>query len=314
MRKTKVVIIGAGYIGASIGYSLLLKETVEEIVFIDANRNRAEGEVLDINHGITCMGKSYVRLGDYDECLTADMIIITAGKNRRDGQSRRDLSYENIRIMRNIVDKMTPYYQNAIVLVVSNPVDLLTYQITEWLGDKDGKIFGTGCMLDSSRLVRLLAEYTKASIDNIQISVIGEHGECFMPIWSKATIYGIGVDEYCSQVGIPWNDEVKKGLIDQVYNMGSEIIKRKERTHYGIAIVTSFLVDSVLNNHPAMVPVSSVLRGEYGINGVAMSVPTVISLKGAKRCLELKWTEEEKNFLKICAKRIEEEKLLFYKE
>lgn len=306
LKHRKIAIIGAGYVGASICYALMLKEIAQEIVLIDINQEKACGEVWDIMHGIPYMGTAKISQGDYSECKDCDMIIITAGKNRKPGQKRSDLIVENAGILKQISDEVKKYYNGGVFLIVANPVDCLTYYFAKWMGIENSKVMGTGCILDTSRFVSLLAEYVGLSIDNIQATIMGEHGDAQYPIWSRVTVANIPVEEYCKVVGLKWDEDVKKDLVQRVNAMGAEIIKRKEKTHYGIATCVAYLADAVINNRVMVASVSSVLQGEYGIEDVALSVPTVIGQDGIKMRLEEAWNEEEIAFLKYSGEKLKE--------
>lgn len=262
MRKHgKIVIIGVGHVGATICYALNLKEVAQEIVLIDCNKEKAQGEAFDIIHGIPYMGTARIYPGDYQDCRDCDMIIITAGKNRKPGQQRSDLMVENSEILHSISIELKQYYNGGVILIVSNPVDIITYEFSKWMGLEDGKVFGTGCILDTSRFVSQLAAYVGLSIDSIQATIIGEHGDTQCPIWSRVMVANIPVEEYCKATGLKWDDSVKSEIMIKVQNMGGEIIKRKEKTHYGIATCVAYLADAVLHNHVIVTSVSSVLQG-----------------------------------------------------
>ena len=284
-KHGKIAIIGAGYVGASICYALMLKTLAQEIVLIDSNPEKSQGEAMDIVHGIPYMGNAKIYAGDYSDCRDCDVIIITAGRNRRPGQERTDLVEENTTILYQISSEIKKYYTGGVVLVVSNPVDIMTYKVAQWMGIPNGMVFGTGCVLDTSRLVSRLADYVGLSIDNIQATIIGEHGSRQCPIWSRVMVANIPIEEYCKAFGFEWNESVKQEIFLDVQKMGAEIIKRKERTHYGIATCVAYLVDAVVNNRKIVASVSSVLQGEYGIRDVALSVPSVIGQKGVEKHL-----------------------------
>lgn len=300
----KVAIIGAGYVGASIAYALTIRDLASEIVLVDIDKEKAAGEALDIQHGIPYMGTSSVREGDYSDCKNCDMIIITAGRNRRVGEDRLDMIADNIGIMRDVVDKISRYYTHGAIMVVSNPVDVLTYKCAEWMGLPNGKVFGTGCILDTSRLVRNIANYTKLNTEAIKCNIAGEHGASQFPVWSRLAIAGIPMEEYCRNVGLEWGAKQKELLYNQVKNMGAEIIKAKGRTHYGIATCVCSLADAVLNQRLTVAPVTSPLEGEYGISGVALSVPSLIGVNGVEHRLEEKWLREERKKLKYSADKL----------
>lgn len=301
MECCKIAIIGAGYVGATICYALTLKELVREIVLIDLNTEKARGEALDINHGIPYMGNSIVFQGTYADCKDCNLIIIAAGKNRVPGQSRLDLLEENTKIMKEVSKNIMHYYTGGVILMVSNPVDALTFRMSEWCGLENGRIFGTGCLLDTSRLVTQLASYVNLTNDNVHAMVMGEHGECQMPIWSRVRIGNASIEEYCHMVHLPWDETIKQSIMNQVKGMGEEIIKRKVRTHYGIATGVCYLAETIIRNQGIVVSVSSVLTGEYGIEGVALSVPSIVGRDGVGRRLVEKWSAEEILFLQKCS-------------
>lgn len=299
-KHSKIVIIGTGYVGASICYALMLKETAQEIVLVDNNVEKAKGEALDIVHGIPYMGTAKVFQGEYSDCRDCDMIIVTAGKGRKTGQKRSDLLQENTQILKQIADEIKAYYNGGVILIVSNPVDAMTQKFTNWMGLPDGKVFGTGCILDASRLIGLISSYVGVSIDNIQATVIGEHGEKQYPLWNRVTVANIPVGEYCDMLGIPWNDTIKKEIICQVCDMGAEIIKRKGRTHYGIATCVTYLAEAVIYNRRIVASVSSVLQGEYRIRDVAVSVPSLVGQNGIEKRLIDDLKPDEIEYLRRC--------------
>lgn len=297
----KVAIVGAGFVGASIAYALTLRNLASRIVLIDVNEDKAVGEAEDIAHGIPYMGTSSVRSGDYSDCRNCDLIIITAGRNRRPGESRLDMISDNLGIMKEVVDNIKKYYTHGVIMVVSNPVDILTYKVAEWMGLPNGKVFGTGCILDTSRLVRAISDYTDINIEAIKCSIVGEHGDTQFPLWSRLSIAGIPMEEYCENVDLAWGDKQKEELYNKVREMGASIIKAKGRTHYGIATCVCSLADAVLNQRLTIAPVSSTFEGEYGISDVAISVPSIVGVNGVERRLEEKLTDEEFEKLHLSA-------------
>lgn len=290
----KVAIIGAGYVGASIAYALTIRNLASEIVLIDIDKAKANGEALDIQHGIPYMGTSSVRAGNYEDCENCDLIIITAGRNRRVGEERLDMISDNIGIIKDVVDKIKPHYTHGVILVVSNPVDILTFKCAEWMNLPNGKVFGTGCILDTSRLVRCIANYTNLNIEAIKCNIVGEHGNSQFPVWSRLAIAGLPMEEYCFNVGLEWTQKQKDNLYNQVKGMGASIIGSKERTHYGIATCVCSLADAVLNQRLTIAPVSSPLQGEYQIENVSLSLPSIVGVNGVEHRLEEKWHREER--------------------
>ena len=306
INNRKVAIIGAGFVGSSIAYALTIRNLANEIILIDVNEARARGEAMDIQHGIPYMGTSSVRAGDYSDCRNCDLIIITAGRPRRPGETRLDMIADNIGIMKDVVDQIRPYYTHSVLMVVSNPVDIMTHMIDKWMGLPNGVVFGTGCILDTSRLVRCIADYTNLNTEAIKCNIVGEHGDSQFPVWSRLTIAGLTMEEYCSNVGLEWGDAQKEHLHEQVRRMGASIIEAKGRTHYGIATCVCSLADAVLNQRPTIAPVTSPLQGEYGISGVSISIPSIVSVRGVEHRLEENWAEEEIAMLHNSAERLSE--------
>ena len=302
----KVAIIGAGYVGASIAYALTVKDLASEIVLIDTEENKADGEARDIQHGIPYMGTSSVRAGSFEDCRNCDLTIITAGRNRRYGESRLDMIEDNIKTMKDVVRDIKPYYTHGVILVVSNPVDILTYKCAEWMDLPNGRVLGTGCILDTSRLVRRIADYTGLNIEAVKCNIVGEHGDTQFPVWSRLAIAGVPMDEYCSNVGLAWGQEQKDMLYDQVRKMGEEIIAAKGKTHYGIASCVCSLAGAVLNQRLTVAPVTSPLEGEYGLRDVSLSIPSIVGVNGVEHRLEEKWTDEERLHLYESGKLLKE--------
>lgn len=302
----KVAIIGAGAVGSSIAYALTIRNLASEIILIDVDKKRATGEAMDIQHGIPYMGTSSVRAGGYQDCADCDLIIITAGRARRTGETRLDMIADNIGIIKNVVDDIKKYYTHGVVLVVSNPVDILTHKVAEWMNLPNGKVFGTGCILDTSRLIRCIADYIGINTESIKCNIVGEHGDTQFPVWSRLSIAGLSIEEYCENVGLEWSDKQKEELYRQVRNMGASIIENKGRTHYGIATCVCSLADAILNQRPTIAPVSSPLEGEYDIEGVSISVPSIVSVNGVEHRMIEHWTDEELRLLQISAKKMKE--------
>lgn len=281
----KVCIIGSGYVGSTIAYALMMKELPDEIILIDINSTITEAEMLDIRHGIPYMGMCDIKSGDYSDIVDSDLIVITAGRNRKPGESRLDLAQDNTRIARGIATEIKKYYNSGVILVVTNPVDVLTAKYTEWLDLPKGKVFGTGCILDSSRFTNVIADYLDINPEVINAQIIGEHGNSQIAMWSKVTVAGMPIEAYTKSLGIEFNDSIKKEVEQVVNDMGSTIIKGKGKTHYGIATCVCYIADAILNKRATIASVTSVLDGEYGIKNVAMSVPSIITSEGIERTL-----------------------------
>lgn len=293
VENRKVAIIGAGYVGATVAYALALRDVAREIVLIDINIEKTVGEAKDIRHGLPVMGTADLYAGNYSDCEDCDLIIITAGRGRKSGESRLDLINENVKIMRSVIESIQKYYTRGVLLVISNPVDILTFKASAWMELPDGMVFGTGCILDSSRFVRSIADYLDVSTGVINGYIVGEHGEGQVPVWSHVSVGGIPIDEFCADAKVAWGNDIKKQIADKTRVMGAEIIDTKGRTHYGIATCVCQIADSILNYRPTIITVSSVLMGEHGCRGAALSVPSIVGPAGVQQRIREKWSQEE---------------------
>lgn len=289
----KIAIVGAGFVGSSIAYALALRDIAREIVLIDIDKEKSAGEAYDIRHGIPSMGTADLYAGDYSDCTDSDLIIITAGRNRKPGETRLDMASENTKIVKSVIDSIKEYYTRGCILIVSNPVDILTQKVTEWMNLPDGMVFGTGCILDTSRFIRSVADYLEISTGVINGYIVGEHGDNQVPVWSRLVVSGIPIEEYCQELGFEWNDVVKNRIAEKTRTMGTEIIKAKGKTHYGIATSVCFIADAIINQRPTIASVSSQLMGEHGVRGVSLSVPSVIGPGGVQQRIREKWAPDE---------------------
>lgn len=296
-----VAIIGAGFVGASIAYALTINSDDRRVTLIDTNTEKAHGEALDINHGLSQLGNSFAAAGDYSDTKNSDALIICAGKGRTAGQSRLDLVRENILIMNSVTDSLKPYYNGCPVIIISNPNDIMTLHAQRRLGAKRGKVFGSGCILDTSRLIRCCAQYTGAGTGEISGYVIGEHGDGQVTVWSSVKVCKKAIGEYCRSSGLEWNEEVRRKLSAQVRTMGADIIKRKGKTQYGIATCTLALTRAILGEGDITAPVTTGVYGQYGLSDVSVSLPCVIGRGGVSKILEIPLTDDELAALKLSA-------------
>ena len=274
------------------------------MVLIDAFRDKAAGEAMDINHGLPFVGQMEVYDGDFSDCADCDAIIITAGANRRPGETRIDLAKKNVAIAKDITTNLMKYYTRGVILVVANPVDILTYKIQKWSGLPDGRVLGTGTVLDSARFRYLLSEKFKVDVKNVHGYIIGEHGDSQLPLWSATHIAGKGILEYFNDPAYGITKEEIGEIIANVKGAGAEIIKRKGATYYAIAITVNTLLESLLKNQNTIRTVSSVINGNYGIEDVALSLPSIVDSNGVKGIIDLKLADEELAALKNSAEQL----------
>lgn len=263
----------------------MMKELPDKIVLIDNEKSITDAEMLDIRRGISYMGTCKIISGDYTDIKDSDLIVITAGRNSKPNESRLDFAQDNTRIEHGIAQEIRKYYNTGVVLVVANPVDILATKYTEWLGLQKGKIFGTGCILDSSRFTNVLADYLNINSEVINAQIMGEHDNSQIAMCSKVTVAGMPIDEYTKSLGLKFDKDLKREIEQKVKDMGSTIIKGKGKTHYGIVTCVFYIADAILNKRATIASVSSVLDGEYGIKNVAMFVPSIITSEGIERTL-----------------------------
>ena len=299
MKKTvkKISIIGAGSVGSSVAFALTLKNLVNNIVLIDTNNQLSQAQVLDIKHGIADFGNVDIKSGTYQDIKDSDIVIITAGRGRNPGETRLDMVVENLKISKTIGENIKKYYNNNKIIVVSNPVDIITYQISKILDINKSLIFGTGCFLDTSRFIASVADYINCNISDVQGFVIGEHGDSQVIVWSQTKIKNILIDEYCKSNNILWNQDIKSQIEDSVTKMGANIISGKGKTHFGIATCVCHIIDIILNNKNQILSVSSCLSGEYGLSNVALSIPALLNKNGLEKLVLKNLTPEEEKKL-----------------
>ncbi|MBP7176736.1 MAG: L-lactate dehydrogenase [Thermoclostridium sp.] len=296
-NRSKIAIIGSGFVGASTAFAMSLNQMVNEMVLIDVNKEKAIGEAMDISHGLSFLGQMSVYGGDYSDCGNCDAIIITAGCNRKPGESRIDLARKNVTIAKDIISNVMKYYTRGVILVVANPVDILTYKISQWSGLPDGRVFGSGTVLDSSRFRFLLSRKLNVDVRNVHGYIIGEHGDSQLPLWSATHIAGRNITEFFNDPAYGISDEIKNAIIDDVKTSGGEIIRKKGATYYAIAVAINTILESLLKNQNTIRTVSSVIHNQYGINDVALSLPSIVNANGVKAIFDLKLTEEEQILL-----------------
>lgn len=308
MFKGKITIIGAGAVGSTTAYTIMLSGLVSEIVLIDLNRDKAEGDALDMNHGLSFVNPVKIMAGDYADIKGSDMVIITAGANQEPGEKRTDLLRRNAKIFEGIVEKVLKYcHDDTILMIVTNPVDVLTYITYKISGFSKNHVLGSGTVLDTARLKYLLGEYANVDVRNIHTYIMGEHGDSEVAAWSATSIAGMGIDEFCTYSGGCDTPRVcQKQFYETTKNSAYEIINKKGATFYAIALAVTRIVESIIGNEKSILTVSSLLEGEYGISGMCLSVPTIVSSEGAERILEIKFSDSEISDLQSSAKTLKE--------
>ncbi|RSL34067.1 L-lactate dehydrogenase [Salibacterium salarium] len=289
----RVVIIGTGAVGCSYAYSLLHQGTAGEIVLIDVNNEKAEGEAMDLNHGIPFAPHPVkVWSGDYDDCKDADLVVITAGLAQKPGETRLDLLAKNTEIFQQIVKQVMDKKFNGIFLVATNPVDILTHVTWKESGLPKEKVIGSGTVLDSARLRYMLGEYFDVDTRNIHAAVIGEHGDTELPVWSHASV---GMENIHKRIEDKAELEEKalEDIFENVRDAAYHIIKRKGATNYGIGMSLLRITQAILHNEHSVLTVSAHLDGEYGEKGIYIGVPAIINRGGIREIVEIDLNETE---------------------
>jgi L-lactate dehydrogenase len=289
----KIVIVGAGSVGSTFAYSLLIRGLASQIAIVDINKERAEGEVMDLNHGLPFAYPTRIWAGDYSDCKDADVVVIAVDKGQRIEQSRLELAEGNFQIMKQIVPNITRYNKECILLVVTNPLDVMTYAALKLSGFPKNRVIGSGTALDTARLRYLLGEYLQVDPRNVHAYIIGEHGDSEVPVWSLANVAGIRLRDYCPICKVPYNLDDFNELFLKVKGAGYEIIKRKGRTFYAVALAMTKIVESILRNENAVLTVSCLLENYHGVSNICLSVPTVLNRSGVKEVIELPLDEKE---------------------
>ena len=294
----KCGIIGCGFVGATTAFTLVGKGLFSELVLIDLDQDKAQGEAMDLSHGLPFSQPMKIYAGTYEDLHDCGIIIITAGANQREGQTRMDLVKQNVKILKSIVTQIIKYNQEAILLILSNPVDILTYAALQFSGFPVNRVIGSGTVLDTARLKYLLGEHLKVDIRNVHAFIIGEHGDSELAVWSSANISGIDLDGFCSICAHCEGMQSMKSLYDEVQQSAYEIIKRKGATYYGIAMAVSRIIEAILRNEHSVLPVSSYVENHYGVSDICIGVPCIVGRNGIERILDIPLNEEEqKRFL-----------------
>ncbi len=296
-RAYKIVIIGSGKVGTTFAYTLLLHGLIGEIALIDVDKERTEGEVMDLNHAVPLVNPVRIYQGDYSDCQGADVVVITAGTAQRPGETRLDLLKRNIDIFKHIVPQIVQYTREAILLVATNPVDILSYATHKISGLPAARVIGSGTVLDTSRFRWLLGQYFSLDARNIHAFVIGEHGDSEVAVWSSANIAGTPLDAYCQFIGCEISSSQREEFTKQVCNAAYEIIQRKGATFYAVAAGLARIVESILRNQNSVLSVSNLVPGYYGIHDIYLSLPAVIGEHGINHILELPLSQSEEKAL-----------------
>lgn len=285
-RRTKLALIGTGMVGSAFAYALSLKRLVNELVLVDLDKDRAEGEAMDLRHGLPLIGPMEITAGDYKDCAGADIVVITAGANQKPGQSRLDLLKINVKIVNDIAEKIYELGGEPIIIVASNPVDVLTLDLLKKTGLPKSKIIGSGTVLDSSRFRQILAQMLGVDVRSVHGHIIGEHGDTELAVWSQANVSCVPLAKFFAQRKVPFTPEVRDEILDQVRRAAYEVIERKGATSNAIGVALCRIVEAIIKDEKSVLTVSTSVEGLHDLPDVCLAMPCIIGENGIEAVLE----------------------------
>jgi L-lactate dehydrogenase len=293
--RTTVAVVGVGAVGSTTAFSLMTHGVASELVLVDVDEARATGEMMDLSHGAYFTPPVDITTGDYADCAAADVVVVTAGAAQKEGESRLELLERNVAIFEEMIPQISDAVDDdTVLLVVTNPVDVLSYVTWDLSDLPREQVIGSGTVLDTSRFRHVLSEVCDVDPQNVHGYVVGEHGDSEVPLWSSTNVAGVPIDEYVAQRGDALDDEVKADLTEQVREAAYEIIDRKGMTNYAIALAATEIVEAVVRDEHSVLPVSTLATGQYGIEDVYLSLPCVVGRGGVREVVEPVLSETER--------------------
>jgi L-lactate dehydrogenase len=306
VNSRKVAVIGTGFVGSSSAFALMESGLFSEMILLDADQNRAEGEALDISHGLPFARPMKISAGTYDDLVDAAIIVITAGAGQKPGETRLDLVKKNVAIFRTIIGEIAKRNCQGILLIVANPVDILTYVALKLSGFPENRVFGSGTTLDTARLKYLLGERLSVDARSVHAWIIGEHGDSQIAAWSSANVSGVPLSDFCSMRGFTEHDQNMEDIAEDVKNSAYRIIEKKKATYYGVAVAVRRICEAIIRDEKSVLPVSSIQHGAFGIKGVALSMPAIVGKNGVEKQIPIKLNEKEQIELRKSADALKE--------
>ena len=293
INNSKVAMIGCGFVGAASCFALMQSGLFREMVLIDANQFKAEGEALDISHGLPFAKPMDIYAGDYSDLADAAIVIVSAGAAQKPGETRLDLVKKNVGIFKSIMPQIKNSGFEGILLIVANPVDILTTVAQKLTGFPESRVIGSGTVLDTARLKYLLGEHLGVDSRSIHAFIVGEHGDSEIVAWSSANVSGVPLNDFCELRGHFRHKEAMEEIADTVKNSAYEIIEKKQSTYYGIAMSVKRICEAIIRDEESILPVSVTLHGNFGIDGVSLSVPAVVGKSGVETLVPIKLSVDE---------------------
>lgn len=300
----KAAMIGCGFVGSASAFALMQSGLFSELVLIDANHDKAEGEAMDIAHGLPFAGQMKIYAGDYDDIVDAAVIIVTAGAAQKPGETRLDLVNKNVNIFKSIIPEIAKRNYKGILLIVANPVDILTYTAVKLSGLPENRVIGSGTVLDTARLKYELGEHLEVDSRSVHSFIIGEHGDSEIVAWSSTNVSGIPVNDFCELRGHFNHEEAMHRIADDVKNSAYDIIEKKGATYYGIAMSVKRICECIMRDEKSILPISSMMHGEYGISDICLSMPTVVGREGVETRVPIQLNEQEESALSASAEQL----------
>ena len=300
----KIAVVGCGFVGSSSAFALMESGLFSEMVLIDATKAKAEGEALDISHGLPFAKPMQIYAGEYEDLSDASLIVVTAGAGQKPGETRLDLVKKNIGIFKTIIPEISKRNRDAILLIVANPVDILTYATVKLSGYPEARVFGSGTVLDTARLKYLLGEHLQVDSRSVHAFVIGEHGDSEIAAWSSANVSGVPLNDFCEMRGHYNHEESMKRIAEDVKNSAYQIIEKKNATYYGIAMSVKRICEAIVRDEKSVLPVSCIQHDNHGISDVALSMPHIVGKNGIEGVVPISLSEEEAAALRASAKTL----------
>lgn len=304
INERKVAVIGCGFVGSATAFALMQSGLFSEMVLIDVDTRKAEGEAMDISHGVPFNRPTKIYAGTYDDIADAAVVIVTAGANQKPGETRLDLVQKNVGIFKTIIPEISKRNFAGILLIVANPVDILTLVALKLSGLPENRVMGSGTVLDTARLKSELGQHLSVDTRSVHAFIIGEHGDSEIAAWSSANISGIPLNDFCEMRGHFEHKEHMEQIAERVKNSAYEIIERKHATYYGVAMAVKRICEVIVRDEKSILPVSSYMHGEYGIEDVVLSMPAVVGINGVEDKVPIKLSEEEIIALQESAKTL----------
>ena len=311
MKKTivnprKAAIVGCGFVGSATAFALMQSHLFSELVLLDVNFDKADGEAKDIAHGIPFAGAMKIYAGTYDDVADAAVVIVTAGANQKPNETRLDLVHKNVAIFKSIIPEIAKRDFQGILLIVSNPVDILTYTALKLSGLPEHRVIGSGTVLDTARLKYQLGQHLHVDSRSVHAFIIGEHGDSEIAAWSSSNVSGIPLNDFCEMRGHFDHASAMKEIAEKVKTSAYEIIAKKQATYYGIAMSVKRICEVIVRNERSILPVSTMMHGEYGIEGIALSMPAIVGLDGVETHVPIVLDQEEQEQLRRSAEALKQ--------